>query len=396
MVLSPIERLPLELLQPIFIAADHNIALVKASPYIATRLSSEYIYHSTCDFFLTEVRGKRVEQSAAQTQIFTTKWLTWSFFKSWILRRYGPRGCLCDCTTDEGCFDAQWPPDFEDATRMVFSRSHLPRLAFVKGRIPRKLVQAPWTLEKIEFLRFLLWITSMSVDWSDPETLQMATDGRKQAMLDGNLAAVELFNHNRRLGKAANLETVRFAVLEAGCDRSVVYDTLLAANMWTPPGMTRYSAELYEWCESRTLKGDPKGRWLRKKLEESLVLRDHTIADEKDDRMLDLAEDVSLKPETKAYDGGLEDQLCINDLEWNKFMPTFTTKEAIDRSDIHHFDMTHAAIQYRGLEISESVPVSCHALHPYTVRIFVFYYCKKADSFILTYGCLGNVFQFPN
>ncbi|KAA8621489.1 hypothetical protein PtrSN002B_010991 [Pyrenophora tritici-repentis] len=326
MVLSPIERLPLELLQPIFVAAELNIALPKASPYIATRLSSEYIYHSTCDFFLTEVRGKRIEQSAAQTQIFATKWLTWSFFKSWILRRFGPRGCLCDCTTDEGCFDAQWPPDFEDATRMVFSRSHLPRLAFVKGRIPRKLLRAPWNQEKTEFLRFLLWITSMSVDWNDPETLRVATDGRKQAMLDGNLAAVELFNHNRRLGQAADLETVRFAVMEAGCDRSVVYDTLLAANMWSLPGIDRYSIELYEWCDSRALKGDPKGTWLRKKLEESAVLCDRNTADEKDYRTSVLIKSVSLNPETEAYDGGPDDQLCINDLEWNKVRKHFNAR----------------------------------------------------------------------
>ena len=314
MVLALIERLPLELLQPIFIAADHSIALVEASSYIATRLSSNYIYYSTCDYFLTEVRGKRAEQSAAQTRIFATKWLTWNFFKSWILRRFGPTGCLCDRTMDEGCFDAQWPPNFEDATKMVFSRSHLPRLAFVKGRIPTKLLQVPWTQEKIEFLRFLLWMTSMTVDWRNPETAQMAINGRKQAMLDGNLAAVELFNHNRRLGPAANLETLRFAVLEAGCDRSIVYDTLLAANMWSISGITRYSAELYEWCDSRTLHGDPKGNWLRKKLEESRVLRNRDIKAEKEGRI----KDVSLNAETEAYDGGPNDKLHISDLEWNK------------------------------------------------------------------------------
>ena len=318
MVLAPIERLPLKLLQPIFIAADHNIALVKASSYIATRLSSEYIYCSPCDFFLTEVRGKRAEQSAVQTQIFATKWLTWTFFKSWILRKFRPCGCLCGCTMDEDCFDSQWPPNFEDATRMVFSRSHLPRLAFVKGRIPKKLLKAPWTQRKIEFLRFLLWITSMSVDWSDPETLQMATDGRKQAMLEGNLAAVELFNHNRRLGQAASLETLRFAVLEAGCDRSIVYDTLLAASMWSSPGIARYSAELYEWCDSQTLYGDPKGNWLRKKLEELGILRNRYTSDEKDGGMWDLTKSMSLNPETEAYDGGTHDQLRVNDLEWNK------------------------------------------------------------------------------
>ncbi|RMZ70746.1 hypothetical protein GMOD_00000879 [Pyrenophora seminiperda CCB06] len=296
MVLAPIERLPLELLQPIFIAADHNIALVDASSHIAARLSLPYIYFSTCNYFLTEVRGTRAKQSAAQTRIFASKWLTWTFFKSWILRRFGSSGCLCDRTVDEGCFDAQWPPDFEDATTMVFSRSHLPRLAFVKGRIPRKLLLGPWTQEKVEFLQFVLWITSMSVDWENAETAKAAIDGRRQAMLDGYLPAVELFNHNRRLGKAASLETLLFAVLEAGCDRSIVYDTLLTARMWNPP---RYSEELHEWCDTQALHGNPKGEWLRKKLDEWLV-GDY------------------LNPNTGNYMGGPDDQLWIHNLQWNK------------------------------------------------------------------------------
>jgi len=369
MVLAPIERLPLELLQPIFIASDHNIALVKASSYIATQLSSEYIYYSTCDFFLTEVRGKRAEQSAAQTQIFATKWLTWSFFKSWILRKFGPCGCLCGCTMDEGCFDAQWPPNFEDATRMVFSRSHLPRLAFVKGRIPKKILQASWTQEKIEFLRFLLWITSMSIDWSDPKTLQMATDGRKQAMLDGNLAAVELFNHNRRLGQAASLETLRFAVLEAGCDRSIVYDTLLAANMWSSPGIARYSAELYEWCDSQTLYGDPKGNWLRKKLQESRVLRNRNTANEKDGQMWGFIKSVSLNPETEAYNGGPHDQLFVNDLEWNKVREQESlAPESPYKSHNCRSGSAEHGFAYR-TAFEKNVPVTKHALGQTATRM---------------------------
>lgn len=140
---------------------------------------------------------------------------------------------MCGLTPAEGCIDTQWPPEFADATRMIFSRSHLPNFAFVQAHIPKKLLQGPWTADKIQFLRFLLWLTSMPVDWKDSEVREIAIKGRKQAMLARNLEAVELFNHNRRLGRVADLGCVRYAVITAGCDRSIVFDTLCAANICT-------------------------------------------------------------------------------------------------------------------------------------------------------------------
>jgi hypothetical protein len=317
MRLSSFEQLPVELLQQIFTEADYSLALLQTSPYVATRLSSEYIYNSACDYYLTEVHGEYGKQSAAQTYIFASKWMTWDFFKSWCLRRFGPRGCLCDRKPDEGCFDAQWPPDFKDATTMVFSRSHLLRLAFVKGRLPRKLLQGPWSQDKIEFLRFLLWITSMNVDWHDLGMAQAAIEGRRQAMLERKLEAVELFNNNRRLGKPSSLETVYFAVKEAGCDRSIVYDTLVAANMWNCNTDTHYSEALHKWCDEQIAAGNRKGLWLRKKLEESLVQRrgDDTG---KDDQKEAFSREVCLNTETEDYDGGFDDELIVNELEWNK------------------------------------------------------------------------------
>ncbi|KAH7355983.1 hypothetical protein BKA66DRAFT_255203 [Pyrenochaeta sp. MPI-SDFR-AT-0127] len=315
MSISHIEKLPVELLQPIFFASGYNVALLQASDRIGARLSSEYVYKSTCNYYLTGVLDGRTAQSAAQTFIFASRWMTWEFFKSWVVQVFACKGCLCGLTISEGCIDGQWPPNFEDATTMVFSRSHLPRLAFVKGRLPKKLLQGPWSTSKVQFLRFLLWITSMSVDWSDPEARQAAIDGRMQAMLERNLEAVELFNHNRKLGKVANLSTVRYAVIEAGCDRSIVYDTLFTANMWGTRGVSWESVELDKWCEDRIKEGDPKGQWLRIKLEE---LRG--IGSQGQDRDIGFGSVAGseLAPTTGDYDGGSEDRLVVNKLEWNK------------------------------------------------------------------------------
>ena len=159
----------------------------------------------------------------------------------------------------------------------------------------------------------------MTVDWMDPETAQVAIDGRKQAMLDRNLEAVELFNHNRRLGRPADLEMVLFAVMHAGCDRSIVYDTLLAANMWYGQKTARCSAELNKWCKYRIANGDPKGRWLQKKLWESCIL-DHRGDAETREHIRQY-----LDPTTEAYEGGPEDMFTTHKLHWNEVCSSFSS-----------------------------------------------------------------------
>jgi hypothetical protein len=52
------------------------------------------------------------------------------------------------------------------------------------------------------------------------------------AILEGNLEAVYLFSRVRRLGKAPNLGLVKFAVLEGGCDRSIVFELITAGRLW--------------------------------------------------------------------------------------------------------------------------------------------------------------------
>jgi hypothetical protein len=307
---SAIERLPVELLQPIFAAADYNLALTQASNLLGARLSDEYIYNSICDAYFFESSVSRSsssigtsptlrERAAAQTFFFSRRWMTWSFLQRWILRTYGSKGCLCGKTPENGCFDAQWPPDFNDATTMVFSRSHLPHLAFVRGRLPPKLLHGPWTLDRIRFLRFLLWLTGMTVEWGDEEVRRTALQGRRDAMLEGNLEAVELFNHVRRLGRAPTLDTLRFAVLDAGCDRSIVYDTLLAAYTGGLRGEAWECRVLDDWCEERIAEQDSKGKWLREKLE-----------------LLRSGVDISLLKKGQGDDSAAD--LIVHDLKWNK------------------------------------------------------------------------------
>jgi hypothetical protein len=106
----------------------------------------------------------------------------------------------------------------------------------------------------------------MSVDWADKNAVRVAVQGKREAIMDRNLDAVHIFSRTRRLGRAPNLELVKFAVLEAGCDRSIVLDLMIAAREW---GHRRWNdVELDAWVARQEAKGEPKGKWLRTKLEE--------------------------------------------------------------------------------------------------------------------------------
>jgi hypothetical protein len=316
MSLSYIERLPTELIQPIFFASGLNLALALASPHIAAKLSHRAIYRAVCTKYLTRRLIHNPNHSQNQTRLFASKWMTWEFFKSFILHAFEHVGCLCGKTVKEGCFDPQWPPDFEDATTMTFSRSHWPALTFVKCRIPVKLLRAPWTEGKIQFLWFLLWTTSMTVDWADPEVLEAVRQGRKQAFLEKNLDAVQLFNHNRRLGRWPTLDLVRFAVIDAGCDRSIVYDTMAIARSSGLKGGGWDCAQLDEWCEERIEAGDPKGGWLKTKLEE-LRQVDVLLLNRPDAGFSEREVYGVMNPQTGDYDEE-GDKLVYSDLNWNK------------------------------------------------------------------------------
>ncbi|PVH93829.1 hypothetical protein DM02DRAFT_619040 [Periconia macrospinosa] len=313
---SIIERLPAELIQPIFRESGYNPSLPLASPHIAAKLSDKRVYTAVCDHLLTAQHvNARPHQKASQTLLFAAKWMTWDFFKSWVLHQYEPKGCLCGKTEKEGCWDKQWPINWEDASQMPFSRAHLPALAWVNGRLPKKLFTGEWTQDKIEFSRFLLWTTSMTVDWANEEMRQIVLQSRKGAILQGNLEAVELFNHNRRLGKAPDIASIHFAVLEAGCNRSIVFDMLATAHRWGKcEGWAR--DELDDWCEARIEAGDPKGRWLQQKIQG--LRGEVTPARPKPEK----------EPSPTKWGGNIDqregdyelegDKLVVNELRWNE------------------------------------------------------------------------------
>jgi hypothetical protein len=275
MTLAPIEILAVELLQDIFLRSL-NLSLPDASPHIAAKLAHPLIYNAVCTTYLTlpvddEVRTdirSKAELRHVQLKIFGYRWMTGTYFQSFMSRQAG-----CVSSYDSHSIVtfpvnyAHWP----SVTR--FSDHHRAAFVTIRCPIPVKLLHGPWTDSKVSFLRFLLWATAMTVDWGDKDTRKLVLEGKTEAFLTNNLAAVALFNHNRRLTRPPRLETVRFAVIEAGCDRSVVYNTMEAAIDWGSRLDSSEDTTLDMWCEQAIAAGNPKGNWLKLKLKEARTSR---------------------------------------------------------------------------------------------------------------------------
>jgi len=62
------------------------------------------------------------------------------------------------------------------------------------------------------------------------------------------------------------MDLVQFAVLEGGCDRTIVFDILSSAHTW---GLRNWTSEvLDDWVKKAVEEGNPKGAWLKAKLDE--------------------------------------------------------------------------------------------------------------------------------
>lgn len=258
---SPLELLPRELIQEIF-RLSLNINLPIASPVIADKLATKYCYILLCQSYL--LRDIRYEGGLKYTQswIFERRWMTWEFFQDFIAYicngNVNKRVSFTTLkytvaeTNDQRCI---WGKDVDN--RMI---------RLLSCKIPKKLIHGPWTKSKIDFLRFLVTCTAMKVDWADRNTRVLISEGKRQAITEKSYEAVELFCNSRILGRAPSISHVKFAVKEAGCDRTIVYTLMTSARKW---GHRRWvDVELDAWVNEARKRNDPKGDWLALKLNE--------------------------------------------------------------------------------------------------------------------------------
>ncbi|KIV99914.1 uncharacterized protein PV09_08441 [Verruconis gallopava] len=270
---APVERLPCELIQHIFLLTDMDTNLPRASPLLSRSLLDQYILLKYCERAFARPSNsnqavnyrERLERRQRQIKAFSMNWMTWSFFSSFLIW-WKERSAAADMGhLDPGQFELELS---DEKRQLQARRSNLscPWLPEIVCPLPNKLLRGPFTPEKLAFIRCLLSISNASVDWASKESVRLSTAAKVEAILERNFEAVHLLSRNRRLAKAPNLELVKFAVIEGGCDRSIVFELMTAARQW---GLRRWvDVELDAWVAREIAKGNPKARWLRLKLEE--------------------------------------------------------------------------------------------------------------------------------
>ena len=264
---STIEQLPAEILQEIFKhSSDFN--LPQCSPYIAAKLSSPAMYIAACDYAFTSDH-QRTTSATLQKQLFSRRWMTWAFFRRYLLRDVDPGSCPCWLVLlgyDEGRNPCHLPIKPTDISCGADRSRKLSWIKNINCPLPTKLTHGPFTPDKVQFLRLLLRATNMSIDRANKEAIRVAARGRVEAIRDHNHDIAYLFSHTRRLGSAISLNLIKFAIIECDCDRSIVFDLMISAK---ESRLSRWNdVELDEWIARQESIGNPKGKWLKKKLEE--------------------------------------------------------------------------------------------------------------------------------
>lgn len=164
--LSTLEQLPPEILQEICILSNNHL-FPGTSPALTSKLSCEYIYMHFCinSFLRFPWTYPRPLNTKYQSWLFARRWMTWPMFQKYVSRAYHAyieEWCNASILTKNS-----WgrhiqlpimPPKLNPLDHLF--RSY-PYLAYIRCRIPPKLLHAPFTPENIAFLRFLVTLRSM-------------------------------------------------------------------------------------------------------------------------------------------------------------------------------------------------------------------------------------------
>jgi hypothetical protein len=177
--LAPFERMPAELVQHVFFLADMNPSLPRASVPLSRVLTDRFVLSQTCrkafsqSNATTRAEQQRERQKLVRMQedVFSMRWMTWPFF-SWFLTWWvllGPNSTPASCDVL-----------VHGIATGTAAQSRHPIHPTILCAIPSKLLSAPFTPDKLEFLRCLLTISQTSVDWSNAAAVKQATHAKRE------------------------------------------------------------------------------------------------------------------------------------------------------------------------------------------------------------------------
>lgn len=295
--LSALEQLPTEMIQAIFVQSG-NLSLPMSSPDLIALLSGRQLqWELTCGA-LSRVFPDSQEYAASATlpelmeasRLLNSRFMTWSFFQTWLDHESDVKNL--EISEPQVLEDETWQSRYADIWIALQPSTRFP--------LPSKVVQGPWTTERISFLKVFSLHPNACATPLDGIVAEVAHEGFEQAVAQQSLEVIKLL---RNLQVKPDQDLLRKAVIDHGCDKHIVLYMLqwfvvdiMRSNITTTdtpasrPEVDFLDPMLWAWIEKAKVVGESKGKWL------TTVLRhmSNTITSESREELRRLEQDDSL------------------------------------------------------------------------------------------------------
>ena len=271
--MASLEGLPQEILEMIFLYSM-NMALPRASPRLGAALSSRHVtlaftmehFFHTVDYQLSMRMQSSDADTNLQSDILACRFFTYPFFMAYVQRAHDTwiklRGKywrdLGVVVPGADYFDSLFVYKFTQVQYLGFGK---------KFYIPEKLLHAPFTKDKVSLLYILVAFCG-EIDWAGSMAGETAKTGIKEAIKEGNEYAVASLAVLLGVPKAITTEMIRYAVIDCGCEFSILRHLLFNGQILAPTTskdiLDFHDPTLWTWAVENPLKGELLTTMLKK------------------------------------------------------------------------------------------------------------------------------------
>lgn len=258
----------------------NNISLPLSSYVFARDLSRRNTF---LRFAVDTLSKDGANDAATASRMLQCRWMTWDLFKDAIQEIHRRRSPPSRSSSPSGSDSDDSDNDEDEASPQnqdivpvpnvshPHNQSRLPYLNLSSAvQLPQSLLRDPWTTQKLDFLKYLVW-SGCSIDWASSSRGETATAGLSTAISAHSYTAVALLC-SPSINVVPDTTTIKIAVMDHNCNPSVVFYLLAAAlrahitsraSGDAPPDVNFRDPSLWHWVERVEKTGNRKGRWLK-------------------------------------------------------------------------------------------------------------------------------------
>ncbi|KAB2570837.1 hypothetical protein DBV05_g10501 [Lasiodiplodia theobromae] len=289
--LSPLERLPAEVLQQIFLNSM-NMNLPVASIELLHKLNSDHIKLEFSFRMLywpdDEERTENMDLPNMQGKLLSLRFFDWDFYKKYAAKaceRFGAWPWLQEqdphATLEELLLRRE--ADYDVLDRFNLGCEHAEEIPpflrlHEKTPLPAKLLKGPWYYGKHMMLRFF-FIQNLGIDHDNSTTSETLIEGLMGIAKEKESDYIEIAKWLICIAIASEVQLpqklLRRAVIDGGCDEDLVESMLT----WSLHSEIEYfDPMLWNWAERAPEK--QKGRWLMNQLRAAATNKEELVAEE--------------------------------------------------------------------------------------------------------------------